>query len=988
MAGLPFFCQTAEMAQYPTPRELEIEELLRNSQWLQELARSLVGDAFTAEDLLQEALSHAKNEAKWATGHLGGWVAGIVRNLAKQHFRKESRRIAREQEAAHRRALAQVSPGEIQEAPDPAYLAQKLEMQQILAQHVLALDLPSREVLLLRYYGDRSVKQIAVQLNLDPQAVETRLRRGRTRLRAQLEKTMGREQWALACLPLLPGQMAPPPPPVPIVPTWLMATAAAGVLLLVASLAGWLPWQESAPLSQEEGTKVTAADFLEAPPSALEGGGVKREPLDNSPVEEVAAPLQKLRFHIFERGSEAPMPGLTPKVYFARLATLREQEAPNHPQFFLMKSKVYWILEEQQKTSDEQGIVTLALPAECTEVILDLALHTQTHSLGAYARGHALFSLATLASKEIPLEMVPRNGMASGRVQRPDGEPVPFAKVDLIPTVLAPRDKSVATSIEADASGHFLLDQVASGTGGFVLAPRLDGYLPVRQLMINGNPDTDPHFEDIVLELAPAVAVTVAVQDGNGAMVSGAVVQTMDSLEAPQLPAYPDGHYQSAWTSHAISSAEGLAKVTVPESGKALYLVTATGFAPWQQEYEEPPAVVPAVLESGVSVRVSVTADGQPIAEAQVRMVSEANLSLGEWGRQMTTNGQGVAEFESAHPGEVVEFTVLAAGYELFLSRPTEILAHGQELAVNLQPGLSLTGQVVDWQALYPGRGVPMVYILPIDAKGWPWDGPIPEVQRRQHRLELASADQIRVGAESTFRFEHLAPGRYRLWFGKRHMPYGMMEVSAGEQDVVLSPFQNAHTAPLFYGTVRNALTLEPVTDFRLVQSTYSEQGQRLKGNRGQLRFPMKRVLTEDGSFRLMAFQPGWYSLAAWAPQGGYVMLEPKPKYFGEGEHEIEFLLHKSTEGRLLIQDQTGHGLEGAEVHVFDGSGSRVLQMGTKMTDFREFTRSLSDGSVVLSAVPATGDFHLEIRHEGRVHVVSGSELRASAPNGPLVITL
>jgi len=976
------------MAQYPTPRELEIDELLRNSQWLQELARSLVGDAFTAEDLLQEALSHAKKEAKWATGHLGGWVAGIVRNLAKQHFRKESRRISREQEAAYRRAIAQPLPQETQEAPDPAFLAQRVEMQQILAQQVLALDLPSREVLLLRFYGDRSVKQIAEQLNLDPRAVETRLRRAKTRLRAQLEKSMGKEQWALACLPLLPRQMAPPSPPTPMVPTWAMATAAAGVLLLIASLGRWLPWQEGAPLPQDEGTKVAAADSLGASPSVPEAEGVKREPLDNSSAEEVAAPLQTLQFHIFERDSKAPMPGLTPKVYLARRATLREQEATNHPQYFLMKSNVYWILEEQQETSDEQGNLTLTLPSECTEVILDLALHTKTHSLGVYARGHALFPLATLASNEIPLEMVPRRGMASGLVQRPDGEAVPFAKVDLIPSVLVPREDAVATSVEADASGRFSFQQVTSGTGGFVLVPRLDGYLPVRQLMVNSNPDPDPHFEDIVLELAPAVAVTVAVQEENGAAVSGAVVQAMDSLEGPDLPAYSDGHYQSAWTSHALANAEGIAKVSVPESGKALFLVTAPGFAPWQQEYEEPPAVVPAILESGVPVRISVTADGQPVAEAQVRMVSEVDLDQGEWGRHTTTNGAGVAEFESAHPGEVVEFTVLAAGYELFLSPPTKILAHGQELAVSLQPGLSVTGKVVDWNELYPGRGVPMVNILPVDAQSWPWDGPIPDAQRRQHRLELASADQVRVGADSSFRFDGLAPGRYRLWFGKRSMPYGMMEVSAGDQDVVLSPFQNAHTAPLFSGTVRDANTLEPVTDFRLVLSTYSEQGQPLKGNRGQLRFPMKRIRAADGRFRMMTFEPGWYSLAAWAPQKGYATLKPNPSFFGEGEHEIDFLLHKSTEGKLLIQDQTGRGIPGVEVHVFDGSGIRVLQTGTEMTDFRDFTLSLADGSVVLSAVPETGEYRLEIRHEGQVQVVPGFELRASASSGPLVITL
>ncbi|MHC4837300.1 MAG: RNA polymerase sigma factor, partial [Planctomycetota bacterium] len=145
----------------PSARAQEIEDLLGDTTWLQEMARSMVGDPFTAEDLVQESLLQAKADGPWTTGKLGGWIAGVLRNKVLLHWRSERRRIAREQKAAFMHA-AELELAEAEDRhPDPAVLTQRVEDQQILAETLLQLDDASREVLLLTYYGSRNVPQVA-----------------------------------------------------------------------------------------------------------------------------------------------------------------------------------------------------------------------------------------------------------------------------------------------------------------------------------------------------------------------------------------------------------------------------------------------------------------------------------------------------------------------------------------------------------------------------------------------------------------------------------------------------------------------------------------------------------------------------------------------------------------------------------------------------------------------------------------------------------
>lgn len=973
------------MVDSSSARELEIEELLGNTNWLRELARSLVGDSFTAEDLMQEALAKAKREAQWATGHLGGWVAGIVRNLAKQHYRTESRRIAREQHAAYLKVQDLVPAEGADFAPDPAFLAQRVEMQKILAETLLALDEPSREILLLRFYGDRSAKQMAEQLDLSPRAVETRLRRAKLRLRERLEAKLGKGQWALACLPLLPKNLAPPPPVPPgsILP---MAGLAAGVLLLFAVSFGWMPWQLGGDPSDpgHESQAVAAAEFHAAP---IPVDGLNRETLP-SPVTPEVLSERVLHLRFIEQGSGKSMPGLKLALYAVRLASAAEEEAGNDAHLLRTDGFTYWVLDRPTLSTDEAGNIAMGLPEDCTEVFLDLDLHTATHSVSNYARGLRRFHEYAIQAPLTTIEMAPRTGVATGRVIGPDGEGVPYAKVDLVPALTGVRAPSAARTVVADASGRFRMERVASNVGGFSLVPRLSGYLPIRQLYIASYKGPDRLFEGVELHLAASGPVRVVVQDDQGVPVVGAVVEAFAALDAQDLPAFPSGQYNSSWERSARTNELGIATVTATKVGGATWLVTCPGFSPWEASLAESAAVLPVTLRKGNDIRIQVLSHGSPVEDAAVRMVRKMDFASVEKGTLVNTDAQGRGVFEGAPVGEFVEFSVLAKGHQVFLSSPTMVLEGGQQLTVSLAPGLHISGHVVDWEKDYRGNALPKVFIQPIEAKGWIWDGEIPSAERQYSRLELAGVDQQDIDADGFFRFEGLAPGRYRLWFGKRLLPRGMLEANAGVEDLVLTSGLHEHLAPALQGVVRDAQTREPLPKYLLLLGTYSEDGERIKSNRGQLHEPSQRVEGGDGRFRLLTFRPGYYSLTVWAPNAGYASFETVPKYFAPGTHEFEFLVAKTGSLKLQIQNQSGEALEGVLVRALLPDGSKLKQAGKSTKSFLEWAKSFEEGEVEIGSIPESGDFQLEFLYQGKTTMRSGAALRDASHGLRMTVVL
>lgn len=143
----------------------EYERVLRTTYWV-------AGDLAEARDLTQEAFARAF--ATWrkvsALERPEAWVRRVAVNLALSHQRRQ--RLVRRPRP---RIVEESSPEPA--APDPA-----------LRRALLELTPAQRAVIVLRFYADRSVAEVARDLGKRPGTVRALTSQGLTRLRARVER--------------------------------------------------------------------------------------------------------------------------------------------------------------------------------------------------------------------------------------------------------------------------------------------------------------------------------------------------------------------------------------------------------------------------------------------------------------------------------------------------------------------------------------------------------------------------------------------------------------------------------------------------------------------------------------------------------------------------------------------------------------------------------------------------------------------------------
>ncbi|MCP3917393.1 MAG: sigma-70 family RNA polymerase sigma factor [bacterium] len=229
------------------------ERLLDEQAFLHRLARGLVADEASAEDLVQEANVRALVSPPREGATTRAWLTTVTRRLASHGWRSDARRDRRERAGAR----AEATDGDL--AAVDGQLDAHAELLDVMR------DLPAeqRRALFLRYAQDLAPRAIADQLGVSVDTVKTRLRRGRQRLRATLDERHGeRKAWA-ALLVGAPGTTLRESAPLAAlastwIPTFVMSTslkitAAAGA----AAFALWLavgadPAAPSEPISVAE----------------------------------------------------------------------------------------------------------------------------------------------------------------------------------------------------------------------------------------------------------------------------------------------------------------------------------------------------------------------------------------------------------------------------------------------------------------------------------------------------------------------------------------------------------------------------------------------------------------------------------------------------------------------------------------------------------------------------------------------------------------
>ena len=173
-----------------TPRP---SDLLEHSGWLRALARHLVSDPSTADDVVQMTLVTALERPERPREGVRAWLAGVARNVARQLGRSEARRTVRERRGARREAL-----------PSAEEMSELVETQRTLSAAVLELAESYRTVVFLRYFEGLAPSEIALRIGVPASTVRVRLKRALATLRQRLNREYGGHDraWALALLPL------------------------------------------------------------------------------------------------------------------------------------------------------------------------------------------------------------------------------------------------------------------------------------------------------------------------------------------------------------------------------------------------------------------------------------------------------------------------------------------------------------------------------------------------------------------------------------------------------------------------------------------------------------------------------------------------------------------------------------------------------------------------------------------------------------------
>ena len=148
----------------------------------------ILGDRAEAEDAAQEAFVIAyRSLATWrGEGPLGGWLVRIAVRIALR--RATGRKVVAWIDPRPGAAAEDASPFARPSAgSDPAVLAMHTERDAVLRRAVGALEDPYREVVALRFFGDRSLAEIADVTGRPLGTVKTHLHRGLARLRQAVE---------------------------------------------------------------------------------------------------------------------------------------------------------------------------------------------------------------------------------------------------------------------------------------------------------------------------------------------------------------------------------------------------------------------------------------------------------------------------------------------------------------------------------------------------------------------------------------------------------------------------------------------------------------------------------------------------------------------------------------------------------------------------------------------------------------------------------
>lgn len=292
---------------------------------------SRTGDRALSEDVAQDTFLAAWRQLDQLreVGRLRAWLCGIARNLARKARRRGSRELA---------APVAEPISEAREA-DPFAQVSATESEELVRAALDRVPETYREALVLYYREQRSVREVALALEISEAAALQRLSRGRQYLadgvtalvERSLQRSLPRKSLAAGVLALLPpltfGHADATPIPSPHGATPMMKIALLTAALAAAGTAAYV----TTTSSSASAPAAPAQAALIVPPAAPSSPKPATPVVQAAPASQAAAPAGTDA----EAGAPcqtctpAPDPDALPLVDEATLAKLRLYEGPS-----------------------------------------------------------------------------------------------------------------------------------------------------------------------------------------------------------------------------------------------------------------------------------------------------------------------------------------------------------------------------------------------------------------------------------------------------------------------------------------------------------------------------------------------------------------------------------------------------------------------------------------------------------------------------------
>lgn len=581
-----------------TPSPTPSEALLSEHRWVRALAHRLVRDAALADDLAQETCLRAL-ESPPASESPRAWLAGVLRNVARQWRRAGGRRAQREELSARPEAEGSAADALV-----------RMAVQQELVRAVLALEEPYRSVVVLRFYEDLPPRAIARREGVPVATVKTRLARGLAMLRARLDREHGGDgrSWAVALLPLARWQ-APLAPGWPLAAAGVAALVVAGVLLRRGS-----DEPEPADRPAQEESELSALVSPTPPRSAREPVAGADGSRDDSGASADSA-LTLAGVPIF--GSVIDCNGNPLAGVALALRTYNGGSAdPRGDEDFgaILWSEALELEQEPLAISAQDGSFELVIPEECYGYLVSIDPARET-VLAPFARSAPERSKTVVVAPAIALR---------GRVLGADGAPLSGADVRYAPPRARVRSGSAdlyqthapGWRTSSDADGVFLLARVPAVPGGklrALLEPFTDALI-VRE-------DWQTSELELLLELPAGEWLAGVVIDAAGQGVPRATV----ALGEVSAACEDDGTFRLLYTGN-----EGADTLCACAPGKRPVRLAAVpgleGRAKW------PESALLELIEPDLALAGRVLDEnGAPLANQSLWLLDGTVLARGEW---------------------------------------------------------------------------------------------------------------------------------------------------------------------------------------------------------------------------------------------------------------------------------------------------------------------------------------------------------------------